>query len=682
MEVVDPLEVTAEQRADLYELRDKYLAEETGQTQIGVLVAELLGVEAGSNELWKVCSSWMDANWEKVKGDKGVPIPLPKQIVVIRDKAANAKLANKTSGNSSRGATKRPQKEPIVRENKRRKDSNPAATSRSRSTNNKKREKRSPPIQRVTRSRRKASQRVTEVEDEGGEDDEEEERMVDEDAEGEVPGTTYNKAIEVIGGNRIGASEAYPQEEEKVQFSGDKVFPGIKLYLRTATNWRVVDEKGNDSVIMTSGNVGLFLIAACGALDGYSESSQRLAAGWWMPDPNPEERKWKAAVEIIWVRIPLVVIKVTPMMFRGVEMNMLVATSKRAMYVLQSPHDDYYGRWSVCVNQYGDHDPFTDQNLEGEKPDYIDQPNWDDLVRDHRAFKTMYPGMLDQQPPVVEEYDRQVYAAELSLQYALLQLRQVTHLDDQDREKIAQLERHGTRDPKLWRQQQERIKKVEELEKKIESRNITREEAQNRVNIQRANLHAKMNERVSNIESCQQNAESSGAVISRKGTRLRIQTPPSEGPSNTAETTPPGEVTMKVDGAVSVNQNIPVDNRSATPTPPTTPQAISRSSLSPAPPQEGTTNSVPPNESESGRVRTATDDVGPSARSTLSPERSLAGDPQPSFGEQLADLVIDPIADERTRVVGAQPTSGEAEDSGLFGGQLKLSDGPTGFLYT
>ncbi|KAG8726207.1 hypothetical protein FRC11_000594, partial [Ceratobasidium sp. 423] len=208
-----------------------------------------------------------------------------------------------------------------------------------------------------------------EVEDKGGEDDKEEGRMVDKDAEGKVPGTMYNKAIKVIGGNRIGTLEAYPQEE-KVQFSRDKVFPGIKLYLHMATNWHIVDEKGNNSMIMTK----------------------------------------------------------------------------------------------------------------GKKPDYIDQPNWDDLVRDHQAFKMVYPGMLDQQPLAVEEYDWQVYAAKLALQYALLQLQQVTHLNDQDQKKIMQLKRYGTRDPKFWRQQQEWIKKVEELEKKIESTNIMWEEAQNHIN--------------------------------------------------------------------------------------------------------------------------------------------------------------------------------------------------------
>jgi hypothetical protein len=50
---------------------------------------------------------------------------------------------------------------------------------------------------------------------------------------------------------------------------------------------------------------GIFLIAACGSLNMQTEGGQRLAAGWWNSDPDPEEAKWKAPAEITWLKVPV-----------------------------------------------------------------------------------------------------------------------------------------------------------------------------------------------------------------------------------------------------------------------------------------------------------------------------------------------------------------------------------------
>jgi hypothetical protein len=50
---------------------------------------------------------------------------------------------------------------------------------------------------------------------------------------------------------------------------------------------------------------GVFLIACCGSLNVQTESGQRLLAGWWNPDPDPEEEAYKASIEVLWVKIPV-----------------------------------------------------------------------------------------------------------------------------------------------------------------------------------------------------------------------------------------------------------------------------------------------------------------------------------------------------------------------------------------
>lgn len=80
-----------------------------------------------------------------------------------------------------------------------------------------------------------------------------------------------------------------------------------KLPVRAATNFAFVNEHG-EHVSVGPGpgpSSQIFLVAACGSLNMQTEGGQRLAAGWWNSDPDPERMNMKAPAEITWLKIPV-----------------------------------------------------------------------------------------------------------------------------------------------------------------------------------------------------------------------------------------------------------------------------------------------------------------------------------------------------------------------------------------
>ncbi|CAE7154027.1 unnamed protein product [Rhizoctonia solani] len=262
--------------------------------------------------------------------------------------------------------------------------------------------------------------------------------------EAPAPGTKYNSSMKVVNGQICGQLAQFPLEESDVAFTNDVVFGTSHIFSHTIANWRVINEDGEDVNILPSTPLSakskLYLLGVCGALNVETESGQRLALGWWLPDPDPEKRKWKASVEILWLRIRLTGFRPTALNFREENVTLMVAYGEKAQYILQSPHPEYAFRWEVCSEKFSEFDHFVDGDLTGARPSWFEDQWWTDVTKEHKEWVAKDSTVLRFQPASIPQVDRQVIKAEVNLAVAQGALERHEGLNAKDHRAIQALE--------------------------------------------------------------------------------------------------------------------------------------------------------------------------------------------------------------------------------------------------
>ncbi|KAF8594361.1 hypothetical protein BDV93DRAFT_515845 [Ceratobasidium sp. AG-I] len=211
----------------------------------------------------------------------------------------------------------------------------------------------------------------------------------------ERPKPEYNPTHKKVPGTShyYGDCAAHAIEEDEVTFIGDndELGDGL-LQVRAATNFRFVDEVGCD-VSVGPGPVNhdnpIYLVAACGSLNLSLESGQRLTAGWWNSDPDPELAAWKAPAEIIWLKISVQAVYVdSELNLRNENKKLVVVDGTQGTYVLQCPEVGYTIRWKFSFKNFAKASRFEAVIPLGRCPDWYEEILWEELKVEYQRFKS------------------------------------------------------------------------------------------------------------------------------------------------------------------------------------------------------------------------------------------------------------------------------------------------------